>query len=69
MPVYIDLRIIKRVWVKELSGPRTLTTEAMLEEFKDVFTGVGQFKKEYNIEVERDVPVFDYDWYNKYNLM
>ena len=51
-----DLHMIKRIGVEELSEPKTLTSEAMLEEFKDVFTGVGQFKKEYNIEVDIDVP-------------
>ena len=51
-----DLHMIKRIGVKELSEPKTLTSEAMVEEFKDLLTGVGQFKKEYNIEVDRDVP-------------
>ena len=46
--------LVKRVYLcQPMRQPQrpSLTKDEMISEYKDVFTGVGQYEKEYNIEL------------------
>ena len=49
-----QLNLVKRVYLcQPMRQPQrpSLTKDEMISEYKDVFTGVGQYEKEYNIEL------------------
>ena len=48
------LNLVKRVYLCQQQRP-SLTKDEMISEYKDVFTGVGQYEKEYNIELIANV--------------
>ena len=51
---YGKLNLVKRVYqCQPMRQPQrpSLTKDEMISEYKDVFTGVGQYQKEYNIEL------------------
>ena len=49
-----ELNLVKRVEIDEVT--ESMTKEEMLEEYKDLFEGLGSFEREYNIEVNQEVP-------------
>ena len=49
-----ELNLVKQAEIDEVT--ESMTKEEMLEEYKDLFEGLGSFEREYNVEVNQEVP-------------
>ena len=50
------LNIVTRVAIDSVSNTTVLTKDSLLKIYGDVFTGIGEYKKPYHIEVDSKVP-------------
>ena len=50
------MSLVKRVVIDSVSNPTVLTKDSLLEIYGDVFTGIGESKKPYHIELDSNVP-------------
>ena len=49
-----DLNLIKRVYMNQPMQTPSLTKDHMIDEYQDVFTGVGEYDKVYHMELNPD---------------
>ena len=50
------LNLVQRINIDHIKAKQAITKELLLEEYADVFTGLGQIGSEYHIQLRPDVP-------------